>query len=145
MNTMKRNILLLVVILLACSFGYTQSSTYKVIVNNANSISEITKDQLSDMFLKKTSKWSDNKKIVPVNLKAESNTRQSFAKSVHNKSVNAVKAYWQKKIFTGKGVPPVEKPNNAEVITFVKANPGAIGYVSANAAVSGVKVVKVKK
>ena len=145
MKSMKRNIVIVLLILLACSLGYSQSSNYKVIVNNANSISEITKDQLSDIFLKKTSKWSDNKKIVPVNLKAESKTRQSFAKSVHNKSVNAVKAYWQKKIFTGKGVPPVEKPNNAEVITFVKANPGAIGYVSLSAAVSGAKVVKVKE
>jgi ABC-type phosphate transport system substrate-binding protein len=116
-----------------------------VIVNNANSISEITKDKLSDIFLKKVSKWSDNKKIVPVNLKAESKTRQSFAKSIHNKSVNAVKAYWQKKIFTGKGVPPVEKRSNAEVIAFVKDNPGAVGYVSSNAAVSGVKVVEVKE
>ena len=144
MKTMKRNIVILV-ILLACTVGYSQSNNFKVIVNDANSISEISKDQLSDIFLKKTSKWNDNKKIVPVNLNAESNTRQSFAKSVHNKSVNAVKAYWQKKIFTGKGVPPVEKRSDAEVIAFVKDNPGAVGYVSSNAAVSAVKVVKVKE
>ena len=144
MKTMKRNIVILV-ILLACTVGYSQSNNFKVIVNDANSISEISKDQLSDIFLKKTSKWNDNKKIVPVNLNAESNTRQSFAKSVHNKSVNAVKAYWQKKIFTGKGVPPVEKRSDAEVIAFVKDNPGAVGYVSSNAAVSAVKVFKVKE
>ena len=144
MKNMKRNVVVLL-ILLACSFGFSQTSKYKVIVNNANSIKEIDKDQLSDIFLKKISKWNDKKKIVPVNLNAESNTRQSFAKSVHNKSVNAVKAYWQKKIFTGKGVPPVEKRSNAEVIAFVRENAGAIGYVSLKANVKDVKVVKVKK
>ena len=143
MKTIKKNIIILV-ILLACSFGYSQSSKFKVVVNDANSISEITKHELSDIFLKKTSKWSDNKKIEPINLDADSNTRQAFAKSVHNKSVNAINAYWQKKIFTGKGVPPVEKRSDAEIITFVKENPGAIGYVSSNASVAGVKVVMVK-
>ena len=144
MKTMKRNIVLLL-ILLACSLGYSQSLTYKVIVNNANSIKEINKDQLSDIFLKKMSKWNDNKKIVPVNLNAESNTRQSFAKSVHKKSVNAVKAYWQKKIFTGKGVPPVEKRSDVEVIAFVRENAGAVGYVSLNTTVKDVKVVQVQE
>ena len=37
-------------ILLACSLGYSQE--YKVIVNDANSITEINKDELSDIFLK---------------------------------------------------------------------------------------------
>ena len=143
METIKRNLVLLIVILLACSFGYGQN--YKVIVNDANSIKEINKSELSDIFLKKTTKWSDNKKIEPVNLDADSDTRQAFAKSVHGKSVNAIKAYWQKKIFTGKGVPPVEKKSDAEVIAFVKENSGAIGYVSSNTAVSGVKVLKINE
>ncbi|MEJ2545582.1 MAG: hypothetical protein P8Y99_16080 [Calditrichaceae bacterium] len=80
-----------------------------------------------------------------MNLDADSDTRQAFAKSVHGKSVNAIKAYWQKKIFTGKGVPPVEKKSDSEIIAFVKDNSGAIGYVSSKAFVVAVKVVTVKE
>jgi ABC-type phosphate transport system substrate-binding protein len=141
MKTIKINILI-IMILLACSLGYSQD--YKVIVNDANSITEINKDELSDIFLKKTSKWSDNKKIEPVNLDADSDIRQSFAKSIHKKSVNAINAYWQKKIFTGKGIPPIEKHSDSEVIEFIRENPGAIGYISANTNTQGVKVVKVR-
>ncbi len=145
MRNLNINIVIFM-ILLAYGFGYSQSSnSYKVIVNKTNSIEEIDQSDLSDMFLKNLTKWPDKKKITPVDLNSESKTRASFSKSVHNKSFNAIKAYWQKKIFTGKGVPPVEKNSDAEVIAFVKENEGAIGYISSDASSSGVKVIKVKE
>ena len=52
-------------------------------------------------------------------------------------------SFWQQQIFAGKDVPPDTKASDADVIAFVSATPGAIGYVSAGAAVAGVKVVKV--
>jgi ABC-type phosphate transport system substrate-binding protein len=70
-------------------------------------------------------------------------TRANFSKSIHGKPVSSIKAYWQQRIFTGRGVPPVEKDNDREVLNYVKANPGAIGYVSNAAKVSGVKVVNI--
>ena len=134
----------LLVILLAYSFGFSQSTAFKVIVNNNNSIEEINQSKLSDIFLKNSTMWQDYKKIVPVDLDSDLKTRDAFSKSVHHKSVPAIKAYWQKKIFTGKGVPPVEKKSDAEVIEFVKENEGAIGYVSSGSSAFGVKVIKVK-
>ena len=55
----------------------------------------------------------------------------------------AVKSYWNQQIFSGRDVPPVEKKSDAEVLTFVRSTPGAIGYVSDAAAVDGVRVVTV--
>ena len=71
--------------------------------------------------------------------------KENFTKKIHGKSISAINAYWQKKIFTGKGVPPIEQSSEKDVIEFVKNNPGAIGYVSANTNTSGVKVLKVVK
>ena len=62
---------------------------------------------------------------------------------VLGKTVSAVKSYWQQQIFAGREVPPVEKTSDAEVIAFVKANRGAVGYVSDTAAVTGVRVLRV--
>ena len=50
--------------------------------------------------------------------------------------MSAVANYWQRQIFSGRGTPPPIKESDAEVIAFVAANPGAIGYVSADAEVS---------
>jgi len=46
-------------------------------------------------------------------------------------------------IFSGKGIPPPEKPYDADVVAFVRETPGAVGYVSSGADTSSVKVVAV--
>ena len=135
-------IVLVMLLLIGSLFSQTNMS-FKIIVNNDNPVSQLTKDNVSKLLLKKTTKWDDGQKVEPVDLKADSNVRMSLSKTVHGKSVSAVKAYWQKKIFSGKGIPPAEKKNDADVIAYVKTKPGAIGYVSANANTSGVKVIKI--
>jgi hypothetical protein len=44
--------------------------------------------------------------------------------------VSSIKAYWQKQIFSGRGVPPEEKQSDEEVLEYVSKNVGAIGYIS---------------
>ena len=44
-------------------------------------------------------------------------------------------------IFTGKGQPPKEVPNTAEVKKLVSGNPNTIGYIEKSAVDSSVKVV----
>ena len=41
----------------------------------------------------------------------------------------------------GKGVPPRELANSAEVLNFVSSTPGAVGYVEENDLKSGVSVL----
>jgi hypothetical protein len=64
--------------------------------------------------------------------------------SVLGRSVGAVETFWQQQIFSGKEVPPPVKASDDDVIAFVKANAGAIGYVSASTSTAGVKVIDVK-
>lgn len=143
---MKHFFIVLIVLGILLTIGtlFSQTGTsYKVIVNKDNPVSELSKDKVSKLFLKKTKKWDNGDKVNPVDLFSDSSIRKSFTKQVLGKTVGAIKAYWQKKIFSGKGIPPAEKNNDREVIAYVKSKPGAIGYVSANANTNSVKVVKV--
>ena len=136
--------LIVLIILLMIGSLFSQSPiSYKVIVNQDNPVSQLTKDKVSKLLLKKTTKWENGDKVEPIDLKTDSNIRKSLSKTVHGKSVSAIKAYWQKKIFSGKGIPPAEKKNDADVISYVKAKSGGIGYVSLNTNTNGVKVVKI--
>jgi ABC-type phosphate transport system substrate-binding protein len=117
---------------------------FLVIVHASNSISAMSAEDLSKAFTKKTSRWSNGEEMLPVDLRDPSAVRESFSRLVHQKSSAAVKAYWQKMIFSGREVPPPEKATSAEVVAFVRANRGAVGYVAADAALgSGVKVIKI--
>jgi len=117
--------------------------TYKVIVNNANPTTTVTTSDLSKHFLKKVKKWKNGDKVVPVDLSANSAVRKDFSKAIHNKSVSAIKSYWQQYVFAGSGTPPIEKKSDLEVIEYVKKNSGAIGYVSKSTNTTGVKEITV--
>ena len=81
--------------------------------------------------------------MQPVDLKAGSAVREEFSRVVLGRSTDAVVSYWQAWVFSGRGSLPPEKSSDAEVIAYVKANPGAIGYISSTAQFEGVKVLEV--
>jgi ABC-type phosphate transport system substrate-binding protein len=115
---------------------------YKVVVNSANPVASLDRREVSALFLRRTSQWDDKTPVLPVD-GPDSPARESFSKDVHGKKMAAVRSYWLQVIFSGRGVPPPEKPSDKEVIAFVKAQRGAIGYVSATTATDEVKVLKV--
>jgi ABC-type phosphate transport system substrate-binding protein len=120
-----------------------QTVAFKVVVNAGNPVSSLSREQVSRLFLKKAVTWDNGQPAVPVDLPEASTTREAFSKEVHGRAVRSVKSYWLNQVFTGRLVPPSELPSDQEVLAFVKANPGAIGYVSADAPVRGVKVIEV--
>ncbi len=135
----------IVAILFVCGFTHAQDAiNFKVIVNTSNAVATMSKAQTSKLFLKKKTKWENGSKVVPVDLAESSPVRVEFSKAIHGKSVSSIKSYWQKLIFSGRAVPPPIKASDPEVVNFVKANRGAIGYVSADASIADVKVLKIK-
>jgi len=73
------------------------------------------------------------KTIHPVDLRGEAVARREFSSRVLNRSVAAVRSYWQQRIFSGRELPPPEFDSDEAVLKYVASSPGAIGYVSANA------------
>ena len=123
--------------------GTAQAASYKIIVNNSVSVSSLSKKAVSDLFLKKATKWESGAAVTPVDQLDSSNAREGFSKAVHGKTAAAVKSYWNQQIFSGRDVPPVEKKSDAEVLAFVRSTTGAIGYVSEAASAEGVRVVTI--
>jgi len=117
---------------------------YQVIVNAANGVVSVDRKFLSDTFLKKTTRWGNGELIRPVDQHALSEVRRRFTEQVLNRSVTAVRSYWQQVIFSGRDVPPPELAGDAEVVEYVNQHTGAIGYVSGGASTAGAKVVAVR-
>lgn len=117
---------------------------YQVIVNVANPLSSVKRVDLSRLFLKKTTRWPNGVAVLPVDLSMVSPLRGRFTREIHGRSLDAILAYWRQQLFSGGEEPPLVRPES-EVIAFVRANPGAIAYVSAAANLStGVKALKVE-
>jgi ABC-type phosphate transport system substrate-binding protein len=138
---MKTNRIFFTIVCTFIFLGLHAQSNYKVIVNSSNSITSISKTELSNIFLKKVTKFSNSVTAVPIDQVENSSVRNEFTSSVLKKTVSAVKSYWNQQLFSGAGVPPNEVKTDMDVINYVKSTPGAIGYISANTAPNGVSVI----
>ncbi len=119
---------------------------FHVIVNESNPIPAITRAELSAIYLKRTRSWPGGGAITPVDQPAKSRLREHFSRRIHGKSVAYVTRYWQRLIFSGRGVPPADVASSAAVIEFVRKNAGAVGYVERDAVLGdGVKVITVTR
>jgi ABC-type phosphate transport system substrate-binding protein len=121
-----------------------EPAAFRVVVNSDNRASSITQELLASLFLKKVSHWDTGARAQPVDQQPSSAVRQHFSQTVLKRSVAAVRSYWQQRIFSGRGVPPPALDSDQAVISYVRKEKGAVGYVSPNARLDGVKVLAVK-
>ena len=118
--------------------------SYYVIVHASNPASSLDRKFVADAFLKKTTRWGNDSAIRPVDQKASSEARRQFSSAVLKRSLAAVRSYWSRIVFSGRGVPPPELDDDAAVVDYVREHRGAIGYVATDAVLSGVRVVRVR-
>jgi ABC-type phosphate transport system substrate-binding protein len=122
-----------------------QNPGYVVIVNESNYLTSITTPELSRLFMKKTTRWTTGQTVTPLDLTASSPVRENFSRDVFGKTPAEVKAEWQAALAAGRGLPPMEAPNEPLVVAFVRANPGAIAYVSPETPLgAGVRAIRVR-
>lgn len=124
--------------------GAQASGPFRVIVHPAVEVRSVERAFLSRAFLKKSTRWPDGTLIRPVDQLPGSRTRNAFTRAVHDRSIPAVRNYWQQAIFAGTEVPPPELNDDAAVIAYVLSHPGAIGYVSPDAELGGAAVIELR-
>ena len=104
-------------------------SAYRVIVHSQVKGSQIPRATLSSIFLKQAPRWGDGLPVQPVDQSLRSRIRQSFVADVLQQPMVEVQIFWSRKMATGVTPPPV-KQTDQDVVAFVAATQGAIGYVS---------------
>ena len=116
----------------------------RVIVNAANPVGKLDRKFVAEAFLKKRTHWDDDRAIQPVDLGQRSAIRDRFSRDVLERDTASVRRYWAQQVFSGHGVPPPELSDDADVIKYVAAHPGGIGYVGPDAKLAGVKPVELE-
>jgi ABC-type phosphate transport system substrate-binding protein len=117
------------------------ASDYIVIVHPGNPASALSRNEATRLFMRTATQWPGGQHVKPVDLAKSSPVRLAFTKEVLGKSMGALEQYWTQAVFSGRAIPPPEKRSDAEVVAYVRDTPGAIGYVSSEASIDGVKRV----
>lgn len=127
--------------LLALSASGATSADVVTVVSTQSTVASLTVDQVSSLFLGKSGTSPDGERLVPINLPEGAPARDEFQTRVIGKSSTQIKAYWSMMIFSGKGRPPLELPDNVAVRKYVATHPGTIGYLDRDAVDSSVRIV----
>jgi ABC-type phosphate transport system substrate-binding protein len=114
-----------------------------VIANKSLPDSSLSKNDLKQIALGDKTTVSGNEKVTFVTLE-QGAVHEEFLKMIVEKSSFQFSNYWKQMIFTGKGKPPRSFKTEAELVSFVSTTKGAIGYVSAGADMSSVKVINIQ-
>jgi hypothetical protein len=141
-EAMKRTALCLALVLLAPGLSLFAGAGFQVIANPSVVGDQLSRQVLAGIFLKKNSRWGDGHEIVVVDQSTQSPVRAEFTRAVLQQPLPAVQAYWLRAISSG-ATPPVVRGSDRDVAEFVRTHDGAIGYVAADFAAEGVKVVRI--
>ena len=117
---------------------------FRVVVNSGNRTTQLDRSEAARLFLKKVTTWPDGTPVAVVDQARTAPVRAAFSRDIHKKDVEAVVAYWATLVYSARETPPPVKRSDAEVLEFVRRTPGALGYVSADALVEGVRVVALR-
>jgi ABC-type phosphate transport system substrate-binding protein len=98
----------------------------------------LDKKTVSRIFLGKKTRWDGGLPVVPVVLR-EGDLHESFVEAMLDRTASKYEVFWKQAVFTGRGIPPRSFADEAELLAFVAATPGAVGYVSAGTRLKDVK------
>ena len=131
MGKRSQAVLVVMAVLLGALVPASGADTaYRVIVHPGVKGSQIPRATLSSIFLKQAPRWGDGSPVLPVDQSMRSSIRRSFAADVLQRPLMEVQIFWSRRMATGVAPPPV-KQTDEEIVAFVAATPGSIGYVSA--------------
>jgi ABC-type phosphate transport system substrate-binding protein len=116
------------------TFGVAQADVV-VVVSAKSSASKLTKEQVADIFLGRSTS------MVPLDQAAGSPVRDEFYSKVAGQTAAQVKTLWAKLSFSGKGTPPKALGSDEEVKAQLSANPNAIAYMDKSKVDASVKTV----
>ncbi len=116
---------------------------YVVIVNNNNPLSSVSAADLKRLYTGKLDNI-DNNSVVPVNMSLDNPAAISFLKEVVGMESADYKSFWLAQQIRGGSSAPVVKKNEADMLSFIKENANAVGYLPKETAPDGVKVITVK-
>lgn len=117
----------------------------RIVVHPGLGLSEVPRADLASIFLRRLVTWRNGVPAQPVDQSMRSEARIAFSDGVLGMSAMSVQAFWQKHLQLGVEPPPV-RASDEEVLAYVAATPGAVGYILASTMVpSGVRELAVKR
>lgn len=121
-----------------------QDPAFKIIVHPDNPAAAVDAARLRDAYLKKTAEWNDGRAIRAIDLSPRHGVRELFGRRVLKKTPTQLRYYWNRQVFSGKGVPPTQVDSPKAAVEYVMSHPGAVAYVPIDVDPGEAKVIALR-
>ncbi|THF63007.1 hypothetical protein E6C76_17260 [Pseudothauera nasutitermitis] len=112
-----------------------------VLIGHAdNPLPALSREQAEQLYLGRRDALPDGRTAMLVDL-PPGNLRDRFYLLLTGKNPAQIRAWWSRQVFSGRALPPREAGSVSEARQWVAANPAAIGYLPADAATDGLKIL----
>lgn len=136
---MKPRILWITLAMMAAASPAGLQGAVKVVVH-PQVTSAITAEMVTAAFTGKLTKWPEGS-AVRLAVLAGGPVHEEAVKAFTDKNVSQFDNFWKRLVFTGQGAMPKSFASEEELLAYVAATPGAVGYIGAGTPADGVRVV----
>ncbi len=127
---MRRSGQTVLIALLGASLASSaRAGDFLVVVHPTVEGSEIRRSVLADIYQMDVIRWGNDVRIRPVDQSSQAPVRRTFTQEILGRSLGEVQKYWTQRLAVDRELPPPTKASDEEVLAFVAAKKGAIGYV----------------
>ncbi|WP_126444027.1 hypothetical protein [Sulfuricystis multivorans] len=112
-----------------------------VVANPASGIERLGEEDVVNIFLGRYRRLASGIAAEPVDIEDDTALRARFYRSLVNKSLPEINAYWARLVFSGKTRPPRLVGSAEAALRFVASQPGGLAYLERAQADRRVKIV----
>lgn len=130
---------------LALLFALPAQADFYVVVNAANPQRALTQKEAVDLFMGRSRAFAGGDIALIFDLPRDNARRAAFYQALTGMGVAQVNSYWSRLMFSGQSVPPQALPDEAAMVSMVRRNPSALGWLSREPVEPGLRTVLVIK
>ncbi len=139
MQFARKTILLIILLMLMTTI---LNAKIIIIINKGSDIKVLPKPAAKAIFMGELKSLKGIDELV-VTIQSDTDSHSGFLQEYIGSTSSDFKKHWEKMIYTGKAMEPEVMNSDQEVIDYVKANKGAIGYIDVKSLDDSVKAVMV--
>lgn len=119
----------------------THGQELVVVVSKNNSINELSKREVIDIYMGRYMTFPNGKSAKPIDLVEQSQLKNDFYLNLVDQSAQKINAYWARVLFSGRAKPPESVESIEAVFNYLKESESAIAYIPQSKVTDSVKVV----
>jgi len=112
-----------------------------VITHPAAGVEKLDRNEVVNLFFGRHRQLPSGIPAIPLDQPSTSQERTAFYAMLVGKNLSEINAYWARLVFSGRMQPPRQTISSSELLSLVRDNRGAVGYVDRQKSDSRVKVV----